>query len=79
VDDARLTCAKISAVRDRYRTADGWSVEAIRLTCTPNHHDGEWLRVAYHGWWVADVRSVAELQRWFPIAELEEDGLVLAA
>ncbi len=27
---------------DRYRTGDGWSVEVVRLTCTPDRHDGEW-------------------------------------
>jgi hypothetical protein len=28
---------------------------------------------------ITDVRSVAELERWFPVADLEPDGLSLAA
>ena len=34
----------------RYRTRDGWSVEVVRLTCTPDHHDGEQPRPgdSYH-------------------------------
>ena len=35
---------------DRYRTKDGWSVEIVQLTCTPDHHDGEWLRIRYFGY-----------------------------
>jgi hypothetical protein len=37
---------------ERFRTADGWSVEVVRLTGTPDHHDGEWLRVNYFGFHV---------------------------
>jgi hypothetical protein len=40
---------------DRYRTEDGWSVEVVWLTCTPDHHDGEWLRVRYCGYIVQDA------------------------
>jgi len=57
---------------DRWRTPDGWSVEAVRLSLTPDNHDGEWLRVRYFGLWVADVRQVAELAAWFPLGELRE-------
>jgi hypothetical protein len=65
---------------ERYRTPSGYAVEAITLSGTPDHHDGEWLRVSFHGFHVADVRTVAELAQWFPLAELEPDGpLVLAA
>jgi hypothetical protein len=53
-------------------------VEVVRLTGTDGR-DGEWLRVCQHGWWTADVRTVAELERWFPLAELEPDGLSAAA
>jgi hypothetical protein len=28
---------------------------------------------------IADVRSIAELEQWFPLASLEQDTLVLAA
>jgi hypothetical protein len=28
---------------------------------------------------ITDVRTVAELERWFPLADLERDGLSLAA
>ncbi len=56
---------------DRYRTADGWSVEIVQLTGTPDHHDGTWLRVCYFGSYVADVRTPEELVRYFPLDELE--------
>jgi hypothetical protein len=32
---------------DRCRTESGWSVEMVRLTGTPDKHDGPWLRVRY--------------------------------
>ena len=64
---------------DRHCTADGWSVEAVNLTGTPDLHDGQWLRVCYCGYWVADVRSIAELEKWFPLADLESGALALAA
>ena len=64
---------------DRYRTADGWSVEVVNLTGTPDRHDGQWLRICYCNYWVADVRSIAELEQWFPLADLEPDALALAA
>jgi hypothetical protein len=64
---------------DSYSAAGGWRVEIVTLEGTPNHCDGPWLRVTQHGFWTADVRSVAELERFFPLAELrEDDGLVLA-
>jgi hypothetical protein len=37
---------------DRYRTKDGWSVEIVQPACTPDHHDGEWLRIKYFGYHV---------------------------
>jgi hypothetical protein len=43
----------------------------VHLTDTGNH-DGQWLRVRYHGYYVADVRSVLELESYFPLADLEE-------
>lgn len=63
---------------DRYRTGDGWSVEVVNLTGTPDRHDGQWLRVYCCNYWVADVRSIAELEQWFPLADLEPDALALA-
>lgn len=54
-------------------------VEVVGLTGTPDRHDGEWFRVTQYGSWVADVRTVAELARWFPLGDLEPDGLTLAA
>ncbi len=60
---------------DRYRTASGWSVEVVERSGTPDNRDGQQLRVRYHGFYVADVRTVAELEQWFPLADLEPDGL----
>lgn len=52
----------------------------ITLTSTPDKHDGQWLRVSFHGVDVADVRTVTELEQWFPLAEPEPEGpLALAA
>jgi hypothetical protein len=64
----------------RYRAPGGWTVDVVHLSGTPDHRDGEWLRVSLHGFHVANVRTPAELEQWFPLAELEPDGpLVLAA
>ncbi len=60
---------------DRYRTKDGWSVEAVRLTCTPDHHDGEWLRIRYRGYFVHDAKSVSDLERYFLLSELDAEAL----
>ncbi len=64
---------------DRYCSVSGWSVEAVRLTATPDRHDGEWLRVRYRGYYVADCASVSEVEQWVPLAQLDLDALVLAA
>jgi hypothetical protein len=65
---------------DHYRTPGGWMADVIHLSSTPDHRDGEWLRVSLHGSHVAGVRTVAELEQWFPLAGLEPDGpLTLAA
>jgi hypothetical protein len=53
-------------VTDRYRVPGGWTVEVVHLTGTPDRHDGEWLRNRYHGYYVKDVRGVADLEQWFP-------------
>lgn len=60
---------------DRYGAGDGWTVEVVRLAATPDRHDGEWIRVRYFGYFVADVRRVADLERWFPLARLELEPL----
>lgn len=68
-----------AGMADRWRAPGGWTVEVVRLSGTPNNHDGEWLRVRQFGAWTADVRSPAELEQWFALADLEPDGLSLAA
>src|SRR6266478_5125586 len=50
--------------------------ELTYLVVTSGNHDGEWLRIRYHGYHVTDVRSIAELERYIPLRELEADGLV---
>ncbi len=57
---------------DRYRTSDGWSVEVVRLACTPDRHDGEWLRIRHLGWYIRDTRSIAELEQYVSLADLEQ-------
>jgi hypothetical protein len=63
------------AMTERYHTASGWSVEIVRRTATPDHRDGESFRVCRFGCYVADVRTPAELERYFPLAELEPESL----
>jgi uncharacterized protein (DUF427 family) len=64
---------------DCYRTASGRSVEAVERSGTPDNSDGQQVRVRYNGLYVADVRTVAELEQWFPLADPEHDGLSAAA
>jgi hypothetical protein len=47
-------------------------VDVIRLTLTGNHRDGERLRVARWGFFVAELRTVEELASFVDLAELEE-------
>jgi hypothetical protein len=61
----------------RWRAPGGWTVEIVHLTGTSDHSDGERLRVCQYGWFTADVRTMAELERFFPLADLEPDGLSL--
>lgn len=61
---------------DRYRTADGWAVEVVELSATPDRNDGERLKVTYYGSFVDLVRTAAELEQWFPLTDLQPDGLV---
>ena len=65
---------------DSWRAPGGWRVQVVTLQNTPNHRDGCWYRITQHGFWTADVRSVGELERFFPLAELEqEDALPRAS
>jgi hypothetical protein len=59
----------------KYRTKDGYTVEVVHLAGTSGNHDGEWLRIRYQGYHVTDVRSIAELERYIPLRDLEADGL----
>jgi hypothetical protein len=61
---------------DRYRTADGWAVEVVELSATPDRNDGERLKVTYYGFFVAVVRTVAELEQWFALSDLEPETLI---
>jgi hypothetical protein len=57
----------------RLRSADGrWRIDLIRLTATSDNRDGEWLRVHRDGFCVAEVRTVAELNDYLDLADLEE-------
>jgi hypothetical protein len=60
---------------DRWRPHGGWAVQIVHLEGAPDHRDGTWIRVTQYGSWVADVRSVAELKRYFPLASMETLGL----
>ena len=61
---------------DRYRTPDGWAVEVVGLSATPDRNDGERLKVTYYGFFVALVRTVAELEQWFALSDLEPETLI---
>jgi hypothetical protein len=58
----------------RYRTRDGrYTVETVQLSGTPDRHDGEWIRVRYCGFCLADVRKIPDLERYVALAELVDD------
>jgi hypothetical protein len=57
---------------DRWCTTDGWAVEIIEMSATPDRHDGESFRVSHHGFHVGCARSVRELEQRPVLAELEE-------
>jgi hypothetical protein len=61
----------------RYRSQDGlYTVEIVQLSWTPDHHDGQWVRLRHCGFYLADVRTAGDLERYLPLADLlEEDGL----
>ena len=64
---------------DRYRTADGWAVEVVELSATPDRNDGERLKVTYCGFFVALARTVGELEQWFALTDLQPETLAYAA
>jgi hypothetical protein len=68
-----------TCMADRWRAPGGWTVEVVRLSLTPDRHDGEWIRLKQFGAFHADVRTPAEVERWVPLADLEQDTLALAA
>jgi hypothetical protein len=53
----------------------GWAVDVIRLSLTGTGRDGTWLRIRRGGFWIADVRTVAELEAFVPLGSLEPGGL----
>jgi hypothetical protein len=55
-----------------YRAAEGWSVEVVRLSRTPDRHDGEWIRIRYCGFYVRDTRGIVELERHVSLAGLKD-------
>jgi hypothetical protein len=56
----------------RVRSADGeWVIDVIRLSLTGTGRDGEWLRVSWWGWFVAELRSVAELATVVDLAQFD--------
>lgn len=58
----------------RYRSSDGcWEIEVACLTGTPDKHDGERIRLRNYGWYVADVRSITDLERYVPLSDLEDE------
>lgn len=60
---------------DRWTAPGGWVVDVIRLSLTGTGRDGTWLRIRRHGCWIADVRTVAEIETFIPLASLEPDEL----
>jgi hypothetical protein len=57
----------------RWQASGGWTVTVVHLTGTSDRTDGERLRVCHYGWWTADVRTVAELERFFDLADLQPE------
>ena len=68
----------MAAMPDRYRAPGGLHVQVVSLENTPDHRDGAWIRITRCGSWVADVRTVDELEKLIPLDQLEPDGGDLA-
>jgi len=52
-----------------------WRVDVIRLSCTGDHRDGEVFRISHDGYFIAEVKTVAELSRYLDLSALEESLL----
>jgi hypothetical protein len=63
---------------DRYCAPGDWVVQVVELSGTPDRHDGTWIRITRYGTWVADLRSVADIERYVALADLEPEGGGLA-
>jgi hypothetical protein len=58
---------------ERWRAPRGWTVKVVRLSGAEDNTDSERLRVCQYGFFTADVRTVAELERFFSLADLEPE------
>lgn len=57
----------------RFRSADGeWVIDVIHLSLTGNNRDGERYRIRHLGWFIAELRTIAELRKYVDLARLEE-------
>ena len=57
----------------RLRSKDGtWRVDLISLSWTGDGRDGPRFRITRNGYFVAEVRTLAELARYVDPADLEE-------
>ena len=72
----------MSGISRLYRTSGAatgpWSLEVVELLATPDDWDGGWYRLRRDGVYIADVRAVAELEWYFPLAELSTEDMALA-
>jgi hypothetical protein len=51
-----------------------WRVDVIELSCTGNNTDGQWIRISYLNVLAGMVRTPDEVERFVPLASLEEVG-----
>ncbi len=56
----------MAELAERYRSPGGWSIQVVQLG---DQASSERLRIRHHGYYIADVSSIAELERWIPPAE----------
>ena len=64
----------------RLCSKDGtWRVDLISLSWTGDSRDGSRFRITRNGYFVAEVRTLAELARYVDPADLEETLIRLAA
>jgi hypothetical protein len=78
-DQQALTCAKMAlwVSVTALKTAGPWKSSGCPAPQTTVTASG--CASSTSAFTITDVRSVAELERWFPLADLEPDALVLAA